>query len=89
MHNIYTPLASRTLKASTKVDLKDEICHLQIELVEEAQKTCYCWNICLLHYKLLVTSKKHSEVEIQNGTCYIFLIGCKHLNATWTIMVGI
>jgi hypothetical protein len=33
----YTPPALRTLEASPNVDLKDEICCLQIELVEEAQ----------------------------------------------------
>jgi len=33
----YTPPTSRTPKASSKVDLEDEICCLQFELLEEAQ----------------------------------------------------
>jgi hypothetical protein len=42
----YTPPTSRTPKKLSKVDLKNEICKVQNELVEKAQASKVHWSIC-------------------------------------------
>jgi hypothetical protein len=81
----YTPPTSRSPKTSPKVDLEDEICCLQFELLEEAQD-----NKLLMEHlfssnkwfcKILVANKKHLKKKFKME-CYILLIRSQLLNAT-------
>jgi hypothetical protein len=71
----------RTPKTSSKVDLEDEICHLQIELLEEAQH-----NKLLMEHLFFslqnISGKKKSLQQKFIIECYILLIRCQHSNAT-------
>ncbi len=81
----YIPPMSRTPKASSNVNLEDEICCLQVELLEEAWDNKllmeHLFSSSKLFCKILVASKKHFKQKFRME-CYILLIRSQLSNAT-------
>jgi hypothetical protein len=85
----YTPPTSRTPKASPKVDLEDEVCLLQLELVKEARDNKLLLEHLFASLQIISGKQKKLWVEIQNGMLHPFhkvsTFKCNLDNNAWSL----
>jgi hypothetical protein len=63
----YTPLVSKTPTETCAIGLKDKICWLQIELVEEAWGNQVLLEHLFTSFRIVAGKKKTLKVELDHG----------------------